>query len=90
MLCDGTFSDNRNVSNLYGDIRTAILNIGHEQPDETIEFISHYSDHSHMDFRRAVSVLYDNLYKDKYENQNKIYTITETRSIVFSSCVSTN
>ena len=90
MLCDGTFSDNRNVSNLYGDIRTAILNIGHEQPDETIEFISHYSDHSNMDFRRAVSLLYDNLYKDKYENQNKIYTITETRSIVFSSCVSTN
>lgn len=84
MLFDGSFSSNRKGSNLYGDIRTAILSIGREQPDETIRYLSRFSNHSNTDFKRAIFLLIDNLYKDKYENQNKIYSIAETRVIVFS------
>lgn len=83
MQCDGSFVSKRNMHNLFGDIKTAILNIGHKYPVETIDCLSHYLKHSNRDFKRVVSLLTDNLIKEKNEKQNNKYSIADIRQIVF-------
>ena len=84
MLCDGTFTEKHEIPFLYQDIRTAILNIGKIGPDETIECLSVRLSDPNIDYRRSVSLLYDEVYKGKYENMNKVFSIEETRQIVFT------
>ena len=77
------FSKEDGYSSLYSDIRTAILNIGHNHPDETLTILADYPVQDNPDLCRAVSLLYDDLFKDKYEKSIKPYSFKETSAIVF-------
>ena len=68
---------------LYTDIRTAILNIGQKYPDETLAKLASYPARDNGDLCRAVSLLYDDLFKAKYEKAIKPYSFEETTAIVF-------
>lgn len=68
---------------LYTDIRTAILNIGQKYPDETLAKLASYPARDNADLCRAVSLLYDDLFKAKYEKAIKPYSFEETTAIVF-------
>lgn len=80
----GEFTCTHKISSLYTDIRTAILNIGHKYPDETLAILSEYPVQDNPDLCRAVSLLYDDLFKDKYEKSIKPYSFAETKEIVFN------
>lgn len=87
MVLDLIFTDEfRKVdkySSLYTDIRTAILNVGKKYPDETLSILSSYPVKDKPDLCRAVSLLYDDLYKDKHEKYIKPYSFEKTSAIVF-------
>ena len=83
LVLSSEFIDSHKYPSLYTDIRTAILNIGQKYPDETLAKLASYPARDNGDLCRAVSLLYDDLFKAKYEKAIKPYSFEETTAIVF-------